>query len=130
MKKLMTMAFFIALVGLVFMAPEAAAADASSAKGVGGDLTSSLVNVVQGNLGLFAGIALALFGLYTWLVAQNTGTGIIMIIGGVIVTAFPGIFAGLAEGAQKLAGAAGADDDVVEQGFTKTGSSAGGGSVR
>lgn len=97
MKKLMTLTFFIALVGLVALAPEALANVDSTAQGAGSSVITGINSVISGNIGLFIGVGLALFGLYTWLVAQNTGTGIIMIIGGVAVTAFPGLFEGMSQ---------------------------------
>lgn len=66
-------------------------ADASSA---GGQLKDTFLNIVTGNLGLVVGLAIAFLGLWTWIVGQEAFAGIIMIIGGILLTMLPGIFKG------------------------------------
>lgn len=87
---------FLGLVAVlaVMAAEPALAQDATNA---GESITTELVDLVQGNIGTAIGLAIALFGLWTWIVKQTTW-GIVMIIGGVILTAFPGIFDNLREG--------------------------------
>ncbi len=69
---------------------------------VGKAETGILVDLLSGNLGLFIGLAIAIFGFYQALVEQKTW-GWVMIIGGTIVTAWPGIFKGMYEGVNPLA---------------------------
>ena len=85
--------FTFALFGLLAVAfsltPELA-----MAQGVGGTLKTDITNMITGNIGTVVGLVIALFGLYMWLVQQATW-GLMVILGGVCVTIFPGIFAGL-----------------------------------
>lgn len=55
------------------------------------DLLATLQGLVTGNLGLFIGLLLAVFGIWTWVVKQETMAGIMMIIGGVLITIAPGV---------------------------------------
>lgn len=67
-------------------------AQASSA---GGAMLSTLRDAITGNIGFFIGLAITILGLWTWIVKQETGAGIVMIIGGVLITLVPGIFDGV-----------------------------------
>ncbi len=60
----------------------------------GGNLLDTLTGLVTGNVGLFIGLAIVVLGLWTWIIKQETGAGITMIIGGVLITLAPGIFNG------------------------------------
>ena len=57
-------------------------------------------DVITGNIGFLIGMAIAFFGVWTWIVNQNTGAGILMIIGGVLITMVPALF----DGARGLVG--------------------------
>ncbi|MDD9919725.1 MAG: hypothetical protein OXR68_03770 [Alphaproteobacteria bacterium] len=112
--KLKFTAFGLLTVGLAILAPEAMAASAEQSVGKG--LLEMMDGLLSGNLALFAGIIIALFGAWGWLIKQETW-GIIMIAAGVAVTAFPGIFQGIAKGASGVlaaAGVAGTDDRATE----------------
>lgn len=93
MKKFFVFALFGALLAMM---PEMALANTTEG-GVGGDLFADIQRMMSGNLGTIVGLVLALFGLYTWLV-QQASWGLMMIIGGVALTAFPGIFDSLQTG--------------------------------
>ncbi len=93
-KKLST-AMFAGLVAVLFtMLPEMANAAATNA---GAGTATDILNIITGNIGTLIGLGIALLGLYTWLVQQSSW-GVIMIIGGVAVTAFPGLFASMQAG--------------------------------
>ncbi len=83
----------LAAVAMALMPDVALAADPTVGESVGEDL----VALLKGNIGTIVGLGIALLGLYTWLV-QQSGWGVIMIIGGVVVTAFPGLFSSLQDG--------------------------------
>jgi type IV secretory pathway VirB2 component (pilin) len=60
----------------------------------GRGLLDSLTQLITGQLGLFIGLFIVILGLWTWIIKQETGAGITMIIGGVLITLAPGIFNG------------------------------------
>jgi hypothetical protein len=89
MKKFLTMMTFGLLAVVLIMTPELAiAADSDNA---GEELLDSVFGLITGSLGTLIGLGIALFGLYMWLIQQSSW-GIMVMIGGVAVTAFPGIF--------------------------------------
>lgn len=55
------------------------------------NLLTTLQSLITGNLGLFIGLILAVFGIWTWVVKQETMAGIMMIVGGVLITIAPGV---------------------------------------
>ena len=60
----------------------------------GNTALKTLEGTITGNIGFLIGLAIAFFGVWTWIVNQNTGAGILMIIGGVLITMVPAIFNG------------------------------------
>jgi type IV secretory pathway VirB2 component (pilin) len=60
----------------------------------GNTALQTLQGTITGNIGFLIGLAIAFFGVWTWIVQQNTGAGILMIIGGVLITMVPQIFTG------------------------------------
>lgn len=80
-----------ALMMLVCLA-NPALADAANA---GGNMLTTLEDSITGNIGFFIGLAITVLGLWTWIIKQETGAGIVMIIGGVLITLVPGIFNGM-----------------------------------
>ena len=87
---------FALLAIVLTMAPDVASATAASApsnvsKATGGELLSQVLGMVSGSMGTLIGLGIALFGLYMWLIQQSSW-GIMVMIGGVALTAFPGIF--------------------------------------
>jgi hypothetical protein len=63
--------------------------------GGGESLVNGFTQLVSSNIALFVGLALALFGLYEILVAQNTAVGVGMIVFGLIIAFVPNLFDGL-----------------------------------
>lgn len=103
----------VALLALVFIDP----ALAQDAKGSGGRARETLENVITGNIGLLLGLGITILGLWTWIIGQKTGAGIIMIIGGVLLTLAPGLF----NGARNMLGGVvqqfGGDTTTVQQNY-------------
>ena len=75
-----------------------------AAQGSGQTVLTGLSSVFSGNLALAAGLGLAFFGFWMWAVQQQSW-GIVILICGVIITAFPGIFEGMTKGASSIANA-------------------------
>jgi len=83
------------------VAPELALAqDAASA---GQNILDNFTAGATGNIGLLIGLGIAALGLWKWLMDQSSW-GIILIIGGVLVTAFPGIFKSVSDFAGQATG--------------------------
>jgi hypothetical protein len=102
MKREFLFSLLAILAMVVVLAVPALAKDAAAAGGstVGQGVLDTFYAVVVGNIGLMLGMALALFGLYEWLVAQNTAVGLGMIVVGVCIAFVPNVFTGF----QKLVG--------------------------
>ena len=66
----------------------------AQAAGAGENLYNTLRDAIGGNIGFFIGLAVCILGLWTWIIKQETGAGILMIIGGVLITLAPSIFTG------------------------------------
>tara|TARA_Y100000780_G_scaffold211112_2_gene210089 strand:+ start:280484 stop:280849 length:366 start_codon:yes stop_codon:yes gene_type:complete len=100
MTKLSSKLWMFSLVALVaavaMIAPDAAFAQTSGGS-VGQGLFTDIQGLIQGNLGVLAGLLISLFGLWMWLVQQSSW-GLIIVIAGAALTAFPGIYAGISQG--------------------------------
>jgi len=113
MKKFLTI-FGLLAVAATMVAGDALAITAGAVQGgdkVGGDMLEAIIQQMSGNLGTAFGLGIAVFGLYMWIVQQATW-GIVMIIGGVAFTAFPGLFGGMRESFQAAAGGIGASGSI------------------
>lgn len=89
---------FVAFAALILtMLPDVAAAAGTGTQAAGGELLVTVSNLVKGSLGTLIGLGIALFGLYMWLI-QQASWGIMVMIGGVALTAFPGIFDWMSKG--------------------------------
>lgn len=86
------MGFGLLAVALVMM-PESAMAQSidTDSTAAGEELLDTVLGLVTGSMGTLIGLGIALFGLYMWLIQQSSW-GIMVMIGGVALTAFPGIF--------------------------------------
>lgn len=97
------------IMGLVAIAaatlPEVASAGAAAggATDVGSNLFQNVQDLIRGNLGVVIGLLLSLFGLWMWLVQQATW-GLIIVIAGAALTAFPGIYGGISQGISQAFG--------------------------
>ncbi len=105
---------FVALATLVLtMVPEFALAQtgSGSASEAGGEFVNNIMEMLQGSIGTLVGLGIALFGLYMWLIQQSSW-GIMVMIGGVALTAFPGIFDWMRAGFEDATGGAASDAGV------------------
>lgn len=84
---------------------------AQGAPDVGKSFGDDVLALVRGNWGTLIGLGIALLGLYTWLVKQDTFVGILMMIAGIAITAFPGIFGSMQDAFQTAFNASGASTD-------------------
>ncbi len=64
---------------------------------VGNNLFNDVQSLIRGNIGVLVGLLISLFGLWMWLVQQSS-FGLVIVIAGAAVTAFPGIYAGISQG--------------------------------
>ncbi len=87
----------------------------STAKNAGTNALSTLTGAITGNLGLLIGLGLAIGGLWTWIVGQNTSAGLLMIAGGILLTLSPGVFNGAAKMVAPLVKSFGSDVDSVSR---------------
>jgi len=90
----------VALMALAIHFPAFAATTVgggSDASSSGAEAKATLEGILTGNIGLFLGLGITVLGLWTWIIGQKTGAGIIMIIGGVLLTLAPGLFNGVRE---------------------------------
>jgi len=93
---------FLSILALSFLiAPDIAFAEA------GGSLLTDVQNLLTGSVGTVVGLGVSLFGLWVWL-AQQSSWGILILIAGAAVTAFPGLYKGLAEGFENAFATSGA----------------------
>ncbi len=69
----------------------------NNAATAGSNALTTLQDAITGRIGLFIGLAIVVLGLWTWIIKQETGTGITMIIGGVLITLAPSMFNGARE---------------------------------
>lgn len=82
--------FTLALVaGLMLIGGDVLAQGADKA---GSTFLDAVQKASTGNLGLAIGLCLAILGIWTWVVKQETGAGIFLIIGGILITITPGVF--------------------------------------
>ena len=79
---------------VLLLAPEHAFAADSN---VGSSLLTDIQGILRGNLGVVVGLAISLFGLWMWL-AQQSSWGLLIVIAGAALTAFPGIYGNLSQG--------------------------------
>ena len=98
MTKLSSKLWLLSIAGLFAVAltilPDQAFA-ASDA--VGKSLFDDVQGLIQGNIGVIAGLLISLFGLWMWLVQQSSW-GLLIVSAGAALTAFPGIYGSLSQG--------------------------------
>lgn len=85
----------------VFAVAALVGADAFAADGysAGKGILADFVGNLSGTAGTTVGLLISLVGLYMWIWNQ-VSWGIVVAIGGALITAFPGIFSNLTEGAK------------------------------
>lgn len=106
---MMTVAVVALFAAAFAMLPEAALA-AGTGTSTGESTLQSIGEVVKGNIGTLVGLFIALLGLWQWLMDQSTW-GVVMMIGGIAITAFPGLFTAGQKTFSNLFGNAGASND-------------------
>ena len=106
MKKLLKqLAIFAVVVGIAaVVGADAFAAtnttpDAGTNYKEGESLFKDLTGNLSGTVGTTAGLVISLFGLYMWIWNQ-VSWGVMVAVGGALLTAFPGIYENLASGTQ------------------------------
>jgi hypothetical protein len=67
------------------------AAGSSVGSGAGSLELSALTHIVTGNIGLTIGLLVTIWGLWKTVVGGDTGSGLIIMVCGVLVTLFPGV---------------------------------------
>lgn len=85
-----TLVFILVIGGAMSLGIDAFAADTTTG-GAGGDILKDLLTAINGNLGTTAGLVVSLVGLYMWIWNQ-VSWGIVVALGGALLTAFPGIY--------------------------------------
>lgn len=109
----------VAVMGLCIANPAfAQATSGGTASQSGGVALSTLTGVVTGNIGLMLGLGITVLGLWTWIIGQKTGAGIVMILGGVLLTLAPGLFNGARNMAAGVVGQFGGNTSTVSQNAT------------
>ena len=103
----------LALTGVMLSVTPAAFAQGESILTAVNDVLNSPIMIV-------IGLALAVIGVWMWLVRQETAAGIMMIIGGVIITGIPAIFRGTSTVVTPFVEAVGAEQDFATDGNTVT----------
>lgn len=83
---------FTAGLALVSMDAAAQVAGQNQSSNAGSSVLGALQGAITGNIGLILGLGLAILGIWTWVVKQETAAGIMLIIGGVLITISPGVF--------------------------------------
>ncbi|HAG53421.1 MAG TPA: hypothetical protein DCL21_06515 [Alphaproteobacteria bacterium] len=73
--------------------------DVGDAYKEGESLFKDLTGNLSGTVGTTAGLVISLFGLYMWIWNQ-VSWGVMVAVGGALLTAFPGIYENLASGTQ------------------------------
>lgn len=88
---------FALLVAVSLVLPDVAHAQFGGSGGtnVGSSLLTDIQGLIAGRLGTVIGLGISLFGLWMWL-AQQSSWGLLIVIAGAALTAFPGLYGSLA----------------------------------
>lgn len=116
--KLQTIFAIVAMLLLTVLLVEPSFAQVTAdatAKTAGSKALGTLTGAITGNLGLLIGLGLAIGGLWTWIVGQNTSVGLLMIAGGIMLTLSPGVFNGAAKMVAPLVKSFGDNVDSVQR---------------
>lgn len=106
---------FAAVLTMLAMLVDPAMAQSGNVSGAGGNLKGTLETLLTGNIGLFIGLAVVVLGLWTWIIKQETGAGITMIIGGVLITLAPGMFNGVRDFTKEVMVGFGGNVETVQK---------------
>lgn len=109
------MIFAIALALSMSMVVDAFAQVASGGAAVGGSLLADIQSLISGRVGMVIGLAISLFGLWMWLV-QQSAFGVVIVIAGAALTAFPGLYGSLTSAFRSAFGGTGAGPSATSGG--------------
>jgi len=107
-KNILTVAFVLFAAALFAMVP-----DVAHAQNAGSSLLTDVTNLLTGSLGTVVGLGISLFGLWVWL-AQQSSWGILILIAGAAITAFPGLYKGMTDGFKSAFSSSGAQGKVAQ----------------
>lgn len=93
-KSFFTLAFTLFATAIFTLAPDMAHAAGSTA---GQSLLQDITGLLTGSMGTVVGLGISLFGLWVWL-AQQSSWGLLIVIAGAAITAFPGLYKGMTDG--------------------------------
>lgn len=105
-KNILTTAFTLFALAIFSFAPEVAHASA------GQGLLTDVQNLLTGHLGTVVGLGISLFGLWVWL-AQQSSWGLLIVIAGAAITAFPGLYKGMTQGFKSAFGTVGTGNSAM-----------------
>lgn len=91
-KNFLTALFVLAATAVFALAP-----DVAHANGAGQSLLADITGLLTGSMGTVVGLGISLFGLWVWL-AQQSSWGLLIVIAGAAITAFPGLYKGMTDG--------------------------------
>ena len=100
--------FVLVAVFAIALMPEAALAQGSN---VGNSLLNDIQGLIGGRLGTVVGLGISLFGLWVWL-AQQSSWGLLIVIAGAALTAFPGLYGSLTDAFKSAFSSSGAGETV------------------
>ncbi len=115
-KSFMMVALFGVLASVMALVPGVASAEVVAPTAIGGaGAVGALTGLIQSNYGVLIGLGVAAFGLWMWLMDQSSW-GIVMMIGGVAITAFPGLWQAVYVGVGGVLKQAGASEQRSKAG--------------
>ena len=98
----------VAALAIIALSTEPALAAANN---TGSGLLSDIEGLIAGKLGTVLGLGVSLFGLWVWL-AQQSSWGLLILIAGAALTAFPGLYGSLASAFENAFESTGAGERV------------------
>jgi type IV secretory pathway VirB2 component (pilin) len=82
----------LAVVAMMLVVSGAFAQNSQDAGQIGQSYFTTLQEAITGNFGFFLGLGITVLGIWTWVIKQQTGAGVTMIVGGVLITLSPSLF--------------------------------------
>jgi len=105
----------LCLLSVTILPLDAWAQFGGSAGNVGSGLLSDVQQLISGRLGTVIGLGISLFGLWMWL-AQQSSWGLLIVVAGAALTAFPGLYGSLAGSFRSAFSSTGAGGSVSSGG--------------
>jgi hypothetical protein len=107
-KSFLTVAFVLFAAALITLVPDMAHAAGTSGSNAGQGVLDSITGLLTGSMGTVVGLGISLFGLWIWL-AQQSSWGLLVLIAGAAITAFPGLYKSMTDSFKSAFSAAGAN---------------------